>query len=124
MSTHADTVRRYWRSAEDRDWDAFAATLAPDVLYEVPQTGERVRGREAYLAFNQAYPGDWHLTLDRLVADEAGAVSWTSFAVDGETMTGLCFFTFDAEGRVHSVADFWPEPYDPPPGREHLVERP
>jgi hypothetical protein len=21
------------------------------------------------------------------------------------------------------VTDFWPEPYEPPPGREHLVER-
>jgi hypothetical protein len=24
---------------------------------------------------------------------------------------------------VAAVTDFWPEPYEPPPGREHLVER-
>jgi len=24
---------------------------------------------------------------------------------------------------ITQVTDFWPEPYEPPPGREHLVER-
>ena len=26
-------------------------------------------------------------------------------------------------GLIARVADFWPEPYEPPPGRDHLVER-
>ena len=28
-----------------------------------------------------------------------------------------------ADGLITSVTDFWPEPYEPPSGREHLVER-
>jgi hypothetical protein len=28
-----------------------------------------------------------------------------------------------ASGLIARVTDFWPEPYDPPSGREHLVER-
>jgi hypothetical protein len=34
----------------------------------------------------------------------------------------MAFFTFE-DGFITAVTDFWPEPYEPPPGREHLVER-
>ncbi|MGP3959181.1 hypothetical protein ACTWPT_24555 [Nonomuraea sp. 3N208] len=26
-------------------------------------------------------------------------------------------------GLISRITDYWPEPYEPPPGREHLVER-
>jgi hypothetical protein len=45
---------------EARNWEAWTALLAEDVVYEVPQTRERVSGRAALLRFNQEYPGDWH----------------------------------------------------------------
>jgi hypothetical protein len=34
----------------------------------------------------------------------------------------MAFFEF-TDGLITGVTDFWPEPYEPPPGREHLVER-
>ncbi len=123
MSDHDDLIRRYWDAADRRDWDAFATTLAADVVYEVPQTRERVRGREAYLQFNRDYPGDWRVTIRRVVADDTGGVAWTDFTVGEETLTGVHFFTVGDDGLITRVDDFWPEPYDPPPGRDHLVER-
>ncbi len=119
---HAHTVRAYWECAERRDWVGFAATLSPDVVYRCPQTREVVRGRDAYVRFNAEYPGDWHLVLDRVLVDDAGAMSRTTFTVGAETMTGLCLFTLDDHGLVDTVEDWWPEPYDSPPGRRHLVE--
>jgi len=44
---------------------------------------------------------------------------WT---MDRERSLAIVFFEFD-DGRITKVTDFWPEPYEPPPGREHLVER-
>lgn len=38
-------------------------------------------------------------------------------------MTGCVWFSFGDDGVITSVTDFWPEPYEPPTGREHLVER-
>jgi ketosteroid isomerase-like protein len=119
----ADIVRRYWNAAEARDWAAFEALLADDVVYELPQTRERIRGRAAYVRFNQEYPGDWHLTVERAVGAGQHGASWTSFRVDGSTAPGVCFFDLDADGRIGRITDFWPEPYDPPTGREHLTER-
>ena len=52
----------YWAAAEARDWAAFGALLADGVVYEVPQSRERVSGREAYIRFNaEASPatGTW-----------------------------------------------------------------
>ncbi|QFQ99164.1 nuclear transport factor 2 family protein [Streptomyces phaeolivaceus] len=126
------TVESFWAAAEGRDWAAFAETLAADVVYELPQTRERIRGRERYVEFNREYPGDWHARIERIVAEpgqggESGqpgqVVTWTHVTVGLEEMYAISFFTGDGDGRIAGVVDFWPEPYEPPAGREHLVER-
>ncbi|OCC09159.1 SnoaL-like domain protein [Streptomyces sp. PTY087I2] len=125
-------VETYWSAAEARDWSAFGATLAEDVVYELPQTRERIRGKERYLRFNEEYPGDWHVRVERIVADAEGrqAAARTGFTVTGEQegeppqeLDAIHFFTFDESGLITGVTDFWPESYEPPAGREHLVER-
>ncbi|MFE7106220.1 nuclear transport factor 2 family protein [Streptomyces sp. NPDC057575] len=128
MTTTADlraVVETYWSAADARDWDAFAATLADEVLYDLPQTRERIRGKERYLRFNREYPGDWRVRVERVVADgqEQQAAVRTSFTAGGEELHAIHFFVFDATGRISGITDFWPEPYEPPAGREHLVER-
>lgn len=118
-------VETYWATADAREWDAFAATLADDVVYELPQTRERIRGKERYVRFNQEYPGDWHIRIERIVADAEGrqAAARTEVTVGPEEMHAIHFFTFDDRGLITGVTDFWPESYEPPAGREHLVER-
>lgn len=121
--THADTVSTYWASAEARDWDAFAALLATDVVYTLEQSRERIRGVENYVAFNRDYPGDWHVSLVRVVADDRAAFSWGRVAVGEEEQSALTVFTFDEAGAIATIDDFWPEPSEALTGREHLVER-
>jgi ketosteroid isomerase-like protein len=117
-------VASYWSSADARDWTTFGDLLADDVVYEAPQARERVRGREAYVRFNvEGFPTDWHLTVERLIADGSEAVTWTRFVDSGKVQTGLCFFTLDEEGKIAHIVDFWPEPYEPPANRIDLAER-
>ncbi|MFF3954274.1 nuclear transport factor 2 family protein [Streptomyces sp. NPDC001890] len=128
MTTTADlraVVETYWSAADARDWDAFAATLADEVLFDLPQTRERIRGKERYVRFNREYPGDWRVRMERVVADgqERQAAVRTRFTAGGEELHAIHFFVFDATGRISEITDFWPEPYEPPAGREHLVER-
>ncbi len=118
-----EVVRTFWLAVDARAWDAVGATLADDVVYEVPQTGERVVGREGVVRFNAEYPGDWHLSVTDLVADDHGAATTIRFVLPDEPdQTGIAFFTV-AEGRITRMTDWWPEPYEPPPGRAHLVDR-
>jgi ketosteroid isomerase-like protein len=121
--TCADVVRRFVETLDARDWDAWSALLHPDLVYEIPQTRERIRGRERYLQFNREFPGDWHLRVRRVIADDTQGVCWFRWVVGtSEPDDAMAFFTVRA-GLVTEVVDFWPESYDPPPGREHLVER-
>ncbi|HKH06385.1 MAG TPA: nuclear transport factor 2 family protein [Acidimicrobiales bacterium] len=122
--TVAEIARSFVERLERRDWDGFSALLHPDVVYEVPQTRERIRGRDTYVRFNIEYPGDWHLAPEIVLADEGGRDASVLFRweLDGDSMQGIVYLEVD-DGVVTKVTDLWPEPYEPPPGREHLVER-
>jgi ketosteroid isomerase-like protein len=118
-------VAEYWAAAEARDWAAFGALLADDVVYEAPQSRERVSGRDAYIRFNaEGFPGDWHLAVQRIVSQDRAAVSMIEFSEEEEaSQSGLCFFDLDEAGRIVRITDFWPEPYETPAGRAHLSTR-
>ncbi|MEQ4722987.1 nuclear transport factor 2 family protein [Nonomuraea sp. B19D2] len=116
-------VHAYIDSAERRDWESFGALLAEDVVYEMPQTRERIRGKSAFLQFNMEYPGDWHLQTRRIVADGRHAAAWIDARVGAEHQDACVWFEISDQGLISRIVDYWPEPYDPPSGREHLVER-
>ena len=118
-----DVVRRYYETLAARDWAGFGTTLADDVRYEMPQTRERLHGRDAYVRWNREFPGDWRFEITRLIADEQYAAGTMTFRVDGQAMLGISFFELDASGLISRITDVWPEPYEPPAGREHLIER-
>ena len=123
MTSTSDVVRRFVETLEARDWDAWSALLHPDVVYEIPQSRERIRGRERYLEFNRDFPGVWHLRPKRVIGEGAHGVCWFAWTLDGsDEDDAMAFFTVE-DGLVTEVVDFWPERYDPPGGREHLVER-
>jgi hypothetical protein len=46
---------------------------------------------------------------------------WMNFTVGDQELVGLAFVEV-RDGLITRVTDFWPEPYEPPAGREHLVE--
>jgi len=60
MADTRQLIEGFFAALEGRDWAAFAEVLHPDVVYEIPQSRERIRGREAYVQFNREFPGDWH----------------------------------------------------------------
>ena len=123
MTSSRALVSAYWASAEARDWEAFGRLLADSVVYEAPMSRERVDGKAAYIRFNaEGFPGDWHLSVMRIVADEATAASWIEMNDAGETYPGLTFFDI-ADDLIVRITDFWAEAYEPSATRAHLTER-
>lgn len=61
--------------------------------------------------------------MERIVGEGRHAASWIQFTGAGGTQPGLCFFELDADDRIIQITDFWPDPYELPAGRAHLVER-
>ncbi len=123
MDETRQLIERFLASLESRDWDGFAEVLHPDVVYEIPQSRERIRGRDRYVQFNREYPGDWHVTPTQILVDGAAGVARFNWRV-GDSPAEEAFVFFGArKGLLACVTDYWPEAYDPPPGRAHLVER-
>jgi len=122
MNDHRELVTAFAARMEARDWPAFAELLDADVVYEVPQTRERIRGRDRYVTFNAEYPGPWHIEPQVVLADEQHGSLLFRWILGEESSLAIAFFEF-AGDRIVKIIDFWPEPYDPPPGREHLTER-
>jgi hypothetical protein len=124
MTSADQAVAAYWAAIEARDWGTLVGLVAPEVFYEVPQTRERVSGREAFVRFcAEGFPGEWHITVERAVGQGQQAASWVRFSGASGIEPGLTFFDLGDDGRITRVTDFWPEPYEPPANRAHLVER-
>jgi hypothetical protein len=124
MTDAHEVVATYWGAAEARDWKMFGDLCAEHVVYEAPQARERVRGRVAYVRFNaEGFPGDWHINVERIVGEDRHAASLIQATTSDNTQPGVCFFDLDVEGRIERITDFWPDPYDLPASRAHLVER-
>ncbi len=113
----------YVESLEQRDWPRLTGLLAQDVVYEMPQTRERIRGRADFLRFNTEYPGDWHLRPRRVMADGPHVALWLDVRVGDERQDACVWLEVTEAGTIGAITDYWPEPYEPPAGREHLVER-
>jgi hypothetical protein len=61
--------------------------------------------------------------VQRIVSQDHAAVSMIEFSEGGTSQSGLCFFDLGEDGRIVRITDFWPDPYEPPPGRAHLAGR-
>jgi len=122
MTVGKDLVSAFADTLERRDWPAFEQLLDPHVIYEIPQTRERIRGRDRYVTFNRDYPGDWHIDPLVVIGDDRDGSLLFRWELAGESSLAIAFFEVSG-GRITKITDFWPEPYEPPPGREHLVER-
>jgi len=116
-------AQEYVDRTERRDWDGLGALLVEDVVYEMPQTRERLHGRATLLRFNQEYPGDWHLRVRRVVADGPHAALWLDARVGEEEMAACVWLEVSEDGLISRVTDYWPEAYDPPADRGYAVER-
>ena len=116
-------VAAYWAACAARDWTGFGELLAAEVVYDLPQSRERIHGRDRFVRFNAEYPGDWELTVERIIGATGTAASWVRLRAGDKDLPAASFFDFDEAGLIVRITEFWPEPYDPPAGREHLAER-
>ena len=118
-----EVIEAHWQRSNAREWVEFAKLLHPNLRYEVPQTREYIESSEGYLEMFRTWPGDWTAKIQTLVCDEKQGICVIDFVVGNEVMVGISIFQV-AEGLIHQVIDYWPEPYEPP-AREttHLKRR-
>ncbi len=118
-----DIVREFWRLMQSNDFRAVGSLLSDDYILEWPQSNERIRGRDNFAAVNEQYPahGRWHFTVNRIIGNNIEAVSDVS-VTDGVVAARVITFSTLKSGKISRQIEFWPEEYEAPENRKHLVE--
>ena len=109
---------------ENNDWEHAASHLTENCVIDWPCSGERIVGRADFAAMQARYPtntGRWSFDVHRILAEGDVAVSEVT-ATDGEQAARVVAFSMLNDGRIAHQIEYWPMPYDPPPGREHLTQ--
>ncbi len=117
-------VERFWAAMAANDFRAAGDLLHDEYVLEWPQSGERIRGRDNFVAVNEQYPaaGPWRFTVHRIVAD-AAAVATDVSVTDGVVIGRAITFSELRDGRIAHQTEFWPDPFPAAEWRAQWVER-
>jgi hypothetical protein len=97
-------------------------TRHEDYVMDMPQSGERIRGRDQMRAMQEAYPTPPTITVRRVVG--SGAV-WILEGVNdyaGDVWHVVLILELDPEGHVVRDTRYYAKPLDPPAWRASWVE--
>jgi ketosteroid isomerase-like protein len=114
-----ELVEQLYEAYQLRDWDAAAAVLHPFATVDMPNTRERLTGREGVLDFQRKYPEPWgELSVLRVLggADEACA---EIEVVGPENTFRMAAFWRTENGLLRDGIEYWVTVggEEPPPGR-------
>jgi ketosteroid isomerase-like protein len=94
----------------------------PDYVMEMPQSGERIRGRENMRAFQEAYPNPPTITPRRVVGSgDVWVVEGRSDYGDGHVFNVAMVVEF-RDGKIWKDTRYYAEPFAPPAWRSSWVE--
>ena len=121
MPSGSTLVRALWERFEARDFAKAAELLHDDFTCDWPQTRERIRGKDNFIAINENYPGDWHIRIIRVVAKGDQAASEVHVDLGGRVEVAASFFELK-DGKLWRLTEYWPEAYNAPDWRKEWVE--
>jgi ketosteroid isomerase-like protein len=121
--TSKQIVEGFWAAMRANDFRLAGEFLHDDYVLDWPQSGERVCGRENFVAINENYPahGRWKFEIHRIIAEGDQVVSdveVTDGAITGRAIT----FSTIHEGKILRQTEFWPDPFEAPAWRSRWVE--
>jgi len=124
QSASRRVVEHFWAAMQSNDFRAAGDLLHDDFVLDWPQSGERIRGRDNFVAVNEQYPaaGRWRFEVQRLVAD-AGMVATDVTVTDGVQVARAITFSELRDARIARQTEYWPDPFEAAAWRGQWVER-
>ncbi len=120
-----EAVRSLYEAYQGRDWERARALLHPDVIVDMPATGERLLGRDDVVSFERSYPEPWGvMTVHRVFGDASGAAAEVTVnAPDGGRFAFGAFWRVE-DGLLHYGVEYWVTAGgdSPPPSRASSAE--
>lgn len=109
---------------QTNDFKSAGEFLHDDYVLEWPQSGEKIRGRAAFVAVNENYPaqGRWEFTIHQIIAEGEEVVSDVG-VTDGVVTGRAITFSIIQNGKIIHQTEFWPDPFEPPAWRAEWIEK-
>jgi ketosteroid isomerase-like protein len=140
--SNREIVERFARAIEAKDFEAQAALTADDYVEEMPQSGERIRGRTNHQAIVRSYPGGVGTAASgKVVGSEDQWLVGPAFNVlrvmgSGDTYTYVATVQYPngevwhmiamvkvRDGKIARSTTWYAAPFDAPDWRAPYVER-
>ena len=94
-----------------------------DYVMEMPQSGERIRGRDRMRAFQEAYPNPPSVTPRRVVGSGNVWVVEGRSDYGGGQISHVAMIVEFLDGKIWRDTRYYAEPFDAPDWRAQWVER-
>ncbi|MGO1080106.1 nuclear transport factor 2 family protein [Inquilinus sp. CA228] len=120
MDDHVVTA--LWRAFDARDWSRALGLLADDFVADWPQTCERVRGADAFIALNANYPGRWRCHLQELIQAGERAVSRVLLTDGNDIVHAVSLYRL-RDGQITEAVEVFADSGEPPYDRSRWTER-
>lgn len=116
-------IERFWETMGTNDFQAVGELLHDEFVLDWQQTHERFRGRDNFAAVNPHYAaaGQWHFTINRLMACEREEVTDVTVTDGFRVDRAISFFEL-RDGRIWRLTEYWPEDGDAPEWRSRWTE--
>lgn len=95
--------------------------MAADFEAFWPNTRERIRGLENFIALNEAYPGNWRCDVEKVIAVPKGAVTVTRIRDGDVAFIAVSFFEVTGD-RIARAEEFFGDVAEPPFDRSAWAE--
>jgi hypothetical protein len=92
-----------------------------DVMIDMPQSGERIRGRDNMKAMQDAYPGPPKVSMRRIVGSGDVWVVEARSDYNGRIYHGANIIEF-REGKIMRETRYYADPFEAPAWRAQWVE--
>jgi hypothetical protein len=99
------------------------AVRRPDVVIEMPQSRERIRGRDALRKLQERFPSPAPaITLRNVTGSRHVWVAEADIDYGGDRCQAVIILELDSDGLIARETRYYPQPFEAPAWRAELVE--
>ena len=122
MNNHSKTIERLWTLFNQGLFEDSASLFDPKFVATWPQSREQFIGAENFLLMNKAYPGEYSISILRVIEVGDEVISEVKIIHDNKPLYAVSFWEFN-RGKIIRVVEYWADEGKSPEWRKRWVVR-
>lgn len=100
-------IQNFWHIIDRAAFDELTSVMHDDARITLPNTREIFPTRQHYIDFNKAYPGRWHVRIERIspCGDDWMSIVELSDGAE-QSLYGIALFTL-RQGKISTITEYY-----------------